>query len=785
MRTGTSRSSGVIMFSMATGPDKEMRINTKVYTSIEEVISDYTNKDDFNTLIFYKGMVSVPIKLVNSNGTNSFKFFEENPSDRIKLLSLDTYLKRNFLVKSSTIIPIMEKWSNLRLKYWKEVEKIVDFIKEGGFSWIANVLGGFDSTDTKFMVTKSIYNKHLEEVASLMNSLGKDTLSSFFEKAFKAAWEEDIKYWISNGSEDSLDFDVGEEEKSFTEAAKGAEDFLRNPRSVARYPIERINGENLIALFSKLGKEEVGKLFYGKTWDFTKTNHSPWDNIEGLKLIEKEKARYEKMGVLPLFPEIFCFKVDNEEDPLLYEFLSILQSKPETVEIGLVLVGHGEVSEKYMDFEAFFVPFMARKSRTALKLFVKALEYGYSYSPIKFQERNYNPVIVAYESESSKKEKTKFQIFSFSHGPMIEIKSPGDEKEIYLYAPMVEHVFYPKKEKGFTGARRVFVENPSRLKEVYNEDNEERFRDTMYKVIDLIDIPSLSRSHTRQVVEVDLTERNKLVEMVDFVGEMLKRDKSNLDKEGSEIALRNPEEVRGKDEVEERIIKDLCYFGDVERVYVKAISGGLTEEEKNILKMGATIIGNLRIETSQTENTFSEKVENLYDIILASIKRISSGDNGGEMGNFGTLLKFIGEISEMSKKVGEGHGVAIVRDGYEEIHEKIEDRKINLIRNSEKMAGFGVVRMAREAFPELTRRLKEINGPNVTVIIDYSPRVELYLLPEGCVDEGGEEYDLETLIEEGCDPQELRINSVLERVVIFSDFKEEGLRVASINLSRF
>jgi hypothetical protein len=774
------------MFYMATGPDTERSINTKVYTSIEEVVSDYTNNDKFNTLIFYKGMVSVPMKLVKENGTNSFKFFEEDPSGRIKLLSLDTYLKRNLLVKASTIIPIMEKWSNLRLKYWKEVGKIVDFIKEGGFSWIANVLRGFDSTDTKFMITKSIYNKYLNEVASLMNSLEKDTLSSFFEKAFKAAWEEDIKYWISNISSDSLDFDVGEEERIFTEAARGAEDFLRNPKSVAIYSIERASGENLIALFSKLGKEEAGKLFYGETWDFTKTNYSPWDNIEGLKLIEKEKARYEKMGVLPLFPEVFYFKVDNEEeDPLLYEFLSILQSKPETTEIGLVLVGHGEVSEKYMDFEAFFVPFMARKSRTALKLFVKALEYDYSYSPVKFQPRKYNPVIVAYESESSKKEKPKFQIFSFSYGPMIEIKSPGDEKEIYLYAPTVEHVLYPKKDKGSAGARRVFVENPIRLKEVYNKDNEEMFRDTMYKVIDLIDIPSLSRSHTRQVVEVDLTEKNKLVEMVGFVGEMLKRYKEYVDKKNSEMVLRNPEEVRGKDEIEERIIKDLCYFGDGERVYVKAISGGLTEEEKNILKMGATVIGNLRIEISKTENTFSEKVENLYDVILASIKRVSSGDDEGEMGNFGTLIKFIGEISEMSKKVGESHRVAIVRDGYEEIHEKIEDRKINLIRNSEKMPGFGVVRMAREVFPELTRRLKEINGPNLTVIIDYIPRVELYLLPEDCVGEGGEKYDLETLVEEGCDPQEIRINSVLERAVIFLDFKEEGLRVASINLSRF
>jgi hypothetical protein len=92
--------------------------------------------------------------------------------------------------------------------------------------------------------------------------------------------------------------------------------------------------------------------------------------------------------------------------------------------------------------------------------------------------------------------------------------------------------------------------------------------------------------------------------------------------------------------------------------------------------------------------------------------------------------------------------------------------------------------MAREVFPKLAKKLEEINGPNITVVIDYSPRVELLLLPEDCVDEG-EVYDLETLIEEGCDPQELRINSVLERAVIFLDFKEEGLRVASINLSRF
>jgi len=762
----------------------EKNVNTKVYTSIEEVVFDYTTKDDFNTLIFYKGMVSVPLKLANINGTISLRFFEGEPSDRIKLISTQPYIKRNFLLKASTIVQTMEKWSKLRLKYWREFGLIVDFIKEGGFSWIANVLKGFDSTDTSFMVTKSILNKHSEEVASLMNSLGKDALSSFFEKAFKLAWEEDIKYWISNGSADSLDFNVGEEEGIFTEAAKKAEEFLRDPKSVARYYIESSDGEKLIALFSRLGKEEVGKLFYGKTWDFTNTNQSPWDRIEVLKLIEKEKSRYEKMGVLPLFPEIFYFRVDNEEDPLLHECLSVVQSKPEIVEIGLVLVGHGEVSEKYNDFEAFFLPFIATKARTALKLSTKSLEYGYSYSPIKFQPRNYNPVIVLYESEPSKKEKPKFQIFSFSYGPMIDIKSPGDEKEIYLYAPLVEQVFYPRRGEKLIGARRKFVENPAHLKEVYNEENEERFRDVTYKIVDLIDIPSLSRSYTNQVVEVDLTERNKIVEMVDFVEKVLKEYKGDLEKESSETVLRDPEEVRGEDEIEKRVIKDLCYFGDGGRAYVKAISRDLTKDQKNVLKMGATIVGNFRIETSQTKNTFSEKVENLYDVILANLKRVFSEDDEAKISSLGTLLDFIRKVSKIGKNVGRSYRVTIKRDGYEEIQEKIENQKINLIRNSEKMAGFGIARMSEEVFPEFVRRLEEIGGPNITVIVDYTPRLEIHVSPEECV-EDGEEHDLETLIEEGCDPKEILINSVLERAVILLDFEEEGLRVASINLSRF
>jgi hypothetical protein len=46
------------------------------------------------------------------------------------------------------------------------------------------------------------------------------------------------------------------------------------------------------------------------------------------------------------------------------------------------------------------------------------------------------------------------------------------------------------------------------------------------KIIDLINIPSLSRTHTTQAVEVDLTDRNKIIEMARFCRrKCLERDK--------------------------------------------------------------------------------------------------------------------------------------------------------------------------------------------------------------------------------------------------------------------
>jgi hypothetical protein len=777
---------------MATEPG--MKVNTKVYTSIEEVVSDYTNNDNFNTLIFYNGMISIPIKLVSSGGTHSLKFFEENPLYSIKTSSTRSYIKRNFLLKTSTITPIMEKWSNLGLNYGEEIRKIVDFIKGGNYFWIANVFEGFGRADTNFIV-ESLSREHLEDLVSLMNSIEKDTLSLFFEKAFTIAWEDYIKHKIRDKNTESLDFDVGEEKDSFAVAAMEIEDFLRDPKNLPTYPITVADGEELLALFSGIGKEETGKLHYGKIWDFVKTRFSPQGNRESLKFIEEEKEKYDKMGVLSLFPEIFYFKTEGKGDWYLTEFLSIVQSKPETKEAGLVLLGHGEVSDRYKDFQAFFLPFVATKSRTALKLFTKSLEYGFYNNPIVFRSINYNPVTLVYESESSKKEKPKFQIFSFSYGPMIEIKSPEDEKEKYLYAPMVEHVFYSQRGKGSIGARRVFVEDPEKLS-IYNKNVEDmnfseetryrEIRETHEKLTSLINIPSLSRPYTRQEVEVDLTERNKIVEMIYFVEEMLERDKRGLEKRGSKIALRDPDTVIGEDEIEKRINKDLCYFGEGERVYIKGISEGFTKDEKNILRMGTALIGNLSIETSEIENTFIEKVKNLYEVILVTLKRFLPEKGGeGARKNFGKLLEFIKHVSEMSEEVGKAHRITVERDGEKEIFSKIEDPRIKLIRNSEKMTDFGIARMAKEVLPELAKRLEESNGPNITVVIDYIPRVELHLLPEDCVDEDGEKYDLETLIEEGCDPKKLGINSVLEKAVIFLDFKEEGLRVASINLSRF
>jgi hypothetical protein len=781
------------MATEATKPGVERSVNTKVYTSIEEVLSDYTNKDDFNTLIFYKGMVSVPIKLVSINGTDSFRFFDGEPSDRIRVLSMRPYIKRNFLLKTSTIIPIMEKWSNLGLNHREKMKKIVDFIRGGNYSWIANVFEGFDFVGASFRTVEGFSKKHLDGVASLINSLERDALSSFFEKAFKLVWEENIKYWISDANADSFDFDVGEEEKSFAEVAKRAEDFFRDPKSVAVYPTTSNLGEKLLAIFSRPGHEKVVDIKYGKIWDFIKTKYSPQDNRESLKLIEEERERYDKMGVLSLFPEIFYSNVEDDGEWYLSEVLSVLQSRPETMETGLILVGHGEVSEKYKDFEAFFLPFIATKARTALKLSEKALEYGSYDKLIGFKSKNYNPVIVAYENESSKKEKPKFQIFSFSYGPMIDIKSPGDEKEKYLYAPMVEHAFYSKGNKGLAKARRRFVENPEKLgiyikkteDMTFSEETAHReMKELLRKIIDLINLPSLSRTYTRQVVEVDLTERNKIIEMVDFVEEMLERDKGDLDKENQEIVLRGPEEVRGGDEIEERIVRDLCYLGEGERVYVKAIPKDFTKDEKNILRMGSIISGNLSIETSGTRNAFSDEgVKNLYDVIFATLKRLSTEDDERKEGlGLGSLLSFIRQVSEVSEEVGKAYRITVERYGNDEIFKKIKDPKIKLIKNSEKMTNFGIARVAKEVFPGLARRLEESNGPNITVIVDYSPRVELHLSPEECVDENEGEYDLETLIEEGCDPDKVGINSVLETAVIFLDFKEEGLRVASVNL---
>jgi hypothetical protein len=772
------------------------KINTKVYTSIEEVVSDYANNDNFNTLIFYEGMASVPIKLVSRDGEAVRpKFFGGDPSDGVRLESLHPYIKRNFLLKTSTIIPILEKWSNLGLRYGEEIKKIVDFIRRGKYSWIANVFRGFDMTDVDFRAVKDFSREHLEDIKYLMDSLERDTISSFFEKSFRLAWENHISYWVDDTDTDSLDFDVGEEEERFAKAVREAEDFFRGPKSVSTYPAVISKGEKLLAIFSRLGKEEAGKLFYGKTWDIVKTKFSSQDNSKSLKLLEEEWERYNKMGVLSLFPEIFYFEVGGEEekeDRHLYEYLSILQSRPEDKEIGLVLVGHGKVS-KYSDLSAFFLPFVATKSKTAIKLSIKTTDYGSYQNLIRFDSKNHNPVIVAYESESSKKEKPKFQIFSFSYGPMIYIKATKDEKERYLYAPMVEHVFYSQKGERSIRARRGFIENPDKMK-MYIKREDMTFSEEMTynetkeihrKIVDLINLPSLSRTYTRQVVEVDPAERNKIVEMAYFVEEKLEGGKGTQEKERPGIVLRDPEEVIGVDEIEERIVKDLCYTGEGERVYVKAISRGLTKDERNILRVGAVISGNLHIETSGTENYFPKDVKNLYDAIFVNLKRILTQDSEGRTRqNLSGLLTFIRRVSEMSEEVGKAYRITIERDGEKEIYEKIKDPKIKLIRNSEKMAGFGIARMAREVLPELTKMIEKSNGPNIIVMIDYNPRVELHLSTEDCVDEEEGEYDLETLIEEGCDPEKVGINSVLEKTVIFLDFKEEGLRVASINLYR-
>jgi hypothetical protein len=99
--------------------DSKVTVNTKVYTSIEEVISDYEKKDNVNSLIFRSYVFSLPLKVLTEGNRDEkaigLDFIGEDPSKEIKPLKAEGYtishpvVLRNFLVKTSEFVSLMEK----------------------------------------------------------------------------------------------------------------------------------------------------------------------------------------------------------------------------------------------------------------------------------------------------------------------------------------------------------------------------------------------------------------------------------------------------------------------------------------------------------------------------------------------------------------------------------------------------------------------------------------------------------------------------------------------------
>jgi hypothetical protein len=76
----------------------------------------------------------------------------------------------------------MEKWSKLGLAYSEEVGKIANFIKNGGYKWIAYSLGDYIVTSQKYLSYEEYDKSLVEELKSSMVSAGNEFLSDFIEE---------------------------------------------------------------------------------------------------------------------------------------------------------------------------------------------------------------------------------------------------------------------------------------------------------------------------------------------------------------------------------------------------------------------------------------------------------------------------------------------------------------------------------------------------------------------------------------------------------------------------
>jgi hypothetical protein len=477
------------------------------------------------------------------------------------------------------------------------------------------------------------------------------------------------------------------------------------------------------------------------------------------EFLDKEREKYEKIGVLPFYPEVFLFS-ERSSPYGLY----IPCSSPEILETGIVLLGHKERKSKDREFEMLFLPFVAAKTEPAVALSLYTVRTTKRDDPER-RPLCYYPVLIAYESEKSIRKSPKFQMFSFTEGPIISYNCWRRREEEKIYAPLVEHVYVPRNEDQDIGVRRSLVVNLEWAREEY--ENKKFYERLISSISKLIDIHQLSK--TKQRVMIHLTERNKIIELLSITKHMLKKVDQGED-EDSDLIFIDPSEINSKD-LMEALNNVLCYSMTdkrmTERVQIKMIED-FKEEYKELMKTGASVGGYLSIEPHES-NVYLEKVNNLYDLILVSLKTLYQLGNKEEKTK--ENIDLIKELSEFSEEIKKNYLVS----------PNISKKKVGLItRKSEVSSAIDVIRTAKAYFPELSKRLKYANGPNITVAFEYSPKVEIYLPHDKC-----QGLDFDTLMEKEFEGADVHILSYLNKAVVFFDFEKEGLRVASVNLVSF
>jgi len=752
--------------------DKKVIVNTKIYTSIEEVISDYEKKNNINSLIFRSYVFSFPLKVVvgDKRGEKaiSLDFMGEDPSKEIKPLKAEGYMirhpvvLRNFLVKTSEFVSLMEKSSRVGMVYGEEIGKIAKIIRK--YPWIASSVRHIASggSDVSSNLEKNSSKNYLEEIKYIMtNKIGKESLFLFVEKSFKF-WKEEYGgeiegFGFYTGKPEGLDYQIGKED--FNKIAFEAEDFFEKSVFSAHY-MKDIN----ISIFDPLKKgERIEEPRYEKT--------ELREPHEFKNLLDKEKKEYEKMGVLSFTPEVFRVKVEEVKQA---NVLSLLCSSPEVVEVGIVLLGHREISENDKKLEVFFLPFAATRVKTYIGVFHDAPGGANLY-----------PVFVAQDIETLEEDIPKFQMLSFSRGLNVSLVCEDRVKEIEVYAPLVEYVCTSKDGKQGVRVHRKLVAKADKLQEKYGEEEKRELFDLLAdKVREFMESPAdPSQRDKRRTVEIHVTEMSKIGEILSFLKELIEKGKSKE----SGLIMRDPVELWEKDGTE--VItkaKYLCYPANrKDKVLIEALNA-ITEENRNLIRMGASLGGNLFI-TSDYSNKVPENVKNLYDLILASIKDVSPSKDKEKRDWNTDVSRILEEISEISRKIRKNSAINFTVQKHRIKKDvKLLSKMINKSRNS---ANSDIAKIANESLSELARILDDKRGPEVTVVFEYALKLELKFEPVYYLagyDEAGYYHEIETdpevLLLSGFDPIKAKTFSYLKKAAIFIDFKEHGIRIASITL---